>query len=272
MQDTILKVQNLNIYSKIKDRHLVRGINFEVKKGQCLGIIGESGSGKSITMKAVMGLLDRSFDVSGSVILNGRDLLKESRESVRKMRGKNITMILQNPMVCFDSLYRMEYQIKETLAEHTDLSDKEIYQKSIEILQKMKIDKPVEVLKKYPHQLSGGMLQRIMIGIAVALKPDIIIADEPTTAIDSITRYAIMNELKAMKQNNTTMIFITHDLSMAAYISDELIVLKDGRVLDRGSVKDIMKHPKDDYTKDLVENKNLLMGRFKKYMKGSKVD
>ncbi len=272
MSNIILQVKDLNVYSKLKNNNLIKDVSFNVEKGQCLGILGESGSGKSITMKAVMGLLGNGFEVSGSIILNGRDLIKESKESVRKMRGKNITMILQNPMVCFDSLYRIEYQIKETLKEHTDWDGKTIYRKSIEILEKMKIKDPEEVLKKYPHQLSGGMLQRIMIGIALSLNPDIIIADEPTTAIDSITKYAVMNEFKSLKQNKTTMIFITHDLSMAAFISDKILVMKDGRVMDSGTVFDIMEHPKDLYTKELIKNKMLLMDRYKKAVEGKIID
>ena len=188
-------------------------MNFEVQKGECLGILGESGSGKSMSVKAMLGLLDKNFSVSGHAWFAGKDLLRENGEFLRKIRGSQIAVVLQNPMTCFDPLYRIGNQIGETFATHTDWKAEEIQERSIEILSRMRIRNPEEVLQKYPHQLSGGMLQRIMIGIAMALKPALLIADEPTTAIDSITQYEILEEfVRIKKEHDTAMIFITHDL------------------------------------------------------------
>lgn len=231
-------------------------------------MLGESGSGKSITMKGIMGLLDSDFDINGSANLKGKDLLKENTENLRRIRGNELTMILQNPMTCFDSLYRIDYQMAETFLAHTNFTKKDIYEKSIEILEKMKINEPKEVLKKYPHQLSGGMLQRIMIGIALTLSPKILIADEPTTAIDAITQFEIMQEFKKLKNNQTTMIFITHDLGVASMIADKIIVMNDGKIVDRGAFSEILKSPKDEYTKLLIEKRLSVMNVYKKTLGG----
>ena len=262
----IIDVKNLGVVFKgrKKDSQIIDDISFSVKKGECLCILGESGSGKSMTMKAVMGLLDSNFKITGEAHLQEKNLLTASKEELRQMRGKNMTMILQNPMVCFDSLYRIDYQINETLQEHTDWSKEEIHKKSIEILEKMQIRQPQEVLKKYPHQLSGGMLQRIMIGIAIALDPKILIADEPTTAIDSITQFEIMKEFERLKQQGVTMIFITHDLGVASMIADKIIVMNKGEIVDRGTFEEIKKNQKDEYTKHLVSQKMRVMEAYKK--------
>ncbi len=264
----VIDVKNLNVSFKTKrnETKIVQDVSFNVKKGECLCILGESGSGKSMTMKAIMGLLDSNFEIQGQAFLEDKDLIKLPQEELRKMRGKNMTMILQNPMVCFDSLYRIDYQMHETFKEHTNLSDEEIYTKSIEILEKMKIESPKEVLRKYPHQLSGGMLQRIMIGIAIALDPQILIADEPTTAIDSITQYEIMQEFLRLKKQNVTMIFITHDLGIASMIADKVIVMNKGKVVDVGTFEQIKSNPKDEYTKHLVNQKMRVMNSYKKIL------
>lgn len=264
----ILNIKNLNVTYKGKKNtsHIVKDISFTVKKGECLVILGESGSGKSMTMKAIMGLLDKNFDISGSAYLEDINLLTQSKEALRKIRGKDMTMILQNPMVCFDSLYRIDYQIKETLKSHTDLSDNDIYKLSIDSLNKMMIHNPEEVLKKYPHQLSGGMLQRIMIAIALMLSPKILIADEPTTAIDAITQFEVMKEFQKLKEEKTTMVFITHDLGIASMIADKVIVLNKGEIVDMGSFNDIISNPKDPYTKLLVEKRQIVMNSYKKIM------
>lgn len=261
----LLEIQNLNVvfHGKKKDSEVVSDVSLSVEKGKCLCIVGESGSGKTMTMKAAMGLLDHNFTIKGSAHLYGVNLIKASKETLRKMRGKNMTMVMQNPMVCFDRLYRIESQMKETFQEHTDWNKSEIRAKSIEILEKMQIANPAEVLRKYPHQLSGGMLQRIMIGIAIAMNPDILIADEPTTAIDSITQYEIMKEFIRLKDMGITMIFITHDLGVASMIADDVIVMNKGRVVDKGTFDEIKNNPKDDYTKALVEQKLAVLRAFK---------
>lgn len=270
----ILEVKDLNVVFRGKKSNveIIKNVSFDVKKGECICIVGESGSGKSMTMKAIMGLLDHNFTIKGDAKLGETDLLRSSKDTLRKIRGKNMTMILQNPMVCFDSLYRIEYQMRETFAEHTTWSKKEIYEKSVEILQKMQIRNPEEVLKKYPHQLSGGMLQRIMIGIALALNPEILIADEPTTAIDSITQYEIMQEFLRLKAQGVTIILITHDLGVASVISDKVLVMNKGEIVDSGTFEQIKNDAKDEYTKALVAQKVAVMAAYNQKLGGIRVD
>ncbi len=268
---TILKIEDLNVHfkGKFKTSHIVQGVSFSLEQGECIAIVGESGSGKTMTMKALMGLLDHNFTITGKAHLKNIDLLNASKEELRKIRGKQMTMILQNPMVCFDGLYRIGYQMAETFEAHTNWSKKEIYERSVDILKKMQIKEPEEVLKKYPHQLSGGMLQRIMISIALALNPDILIADEPTTAIDSITQYEIMKEFQRLKAQGITMIFITHDLAVASMISDKVLVMNKGKIVDTGTFEEIRNNPKDDYTKCLVEQKIAVTNAFKLSLQGA---
>ncbi len=267
----ILKVENLNVtlHHRRASKKLVENVSFEVRPGECLGILGESGSGKSMTVKSVLGLLDKNFQVSGSAIFDGQDLLKESKEELRRLRGSRITMVLQNPMTCFDPLYRIGNQMAETFAIHTSWNAQEIRTHSLEILEQMRIRNGEEVLEKYPHQLSGGMLQRIMIGIAMALQPELLIADEPTTAIDAITQYEILEEfIRIKKQKNTAMLFITHDLGAISRVADRILVMNSGHVVDSGSFDHILKHADDPYTRMLVEKRSAVMHRYRQILHG----
>lgn len=267
----ILKVENLNVTLRHRrvSKKLVEDVSFEVHPGECLGILGESGSGKSMTVKSVLGLLDKNFQVSGSAIFDGQDLLKETKEELRRLRGSRITMVLQNPMTCFDPLYRIGNQMAETFATHTSWNAQEIRTHSLEILEQMRIRNGEEVLEKYPHQLSGGMLQRIMIGIAMALQPELLIADEPTTAIDAITQYEILEEfIRIKKQKNTAMLFITHDLGAISRVADRILVMNSGHVVDSGSFDHILKHADDPYTRMLVEKRSAVMQRYRQILHG----
>lgn len=267
----ILKVESLNVklHHRRASKKLVEDVSFEVRPGECLGILGESGSGKSMTVKSVLGLLDKNFQVSGSAIFDGQDLLKESKEELRRLRGSRITMVLQNPMTCFDPLYRIGNQMAETFATHTSWNAQEIRTRSLEILEQMRIRNGEEVLEKYPHQLSGGMLQRIMIGIAMALQPELLIADEPTTAIDAITQYEILEEfIRIKKQKNTAMLFITHDLGAISRVADRILVMNSGHVVDSGSFDHILKHADDPYTRMLVEKRSAVMHRYHQILHG----
>lgn len=267
----ILKVENLNVTLQHRrvSKKLVEDVSFEVRPGKCLGILGESGSGKSMTVKSVLGLLDKNFQVSGSAIFDGQDLLKETKEELRRLRGSRITMVLQNPMTCFDPLYRIGNQMAETFATHTSWNAQEIRSRCLEILDQMRIRNGEEVLEKYPHQLSGGMLQRIMIGIAMALQPELLIADEPTTAIDAITQYEILEEfIRIKKQKNTAMLFITHDLGAISKVADRILVMNSGHVVDSGSFDHILKHADDPYTRMLVEKRSAVMHRYRQILQG----
>lgn len=262
----ILQVSDLNVTLKQRNKEiaLLQSVHFSVNEGECLGILGESGSGKSMTTRAIMGLLDKNFKVTGSALYEGGNLIGESKEALRRIRGKKIGMVLQSPMTCFDPLYRIDYQMKETFKAHTKDSDEIIQTKCMQTLNKMQIREPEEVLRKYPHQLSGGMLQRIMIGLAMAMEPDLLIADEPTTALDSITQYAVMEEFKRIKkETRTAMIFITHDIGAISRIADRILVLNKGKVVDEGDFSHIMNHAQDPYTRLLIEKRAEVMKRYR---------
>ena len=265
----ILKVENLNVtltYRKTSKK-LVKNVNFEVHPGECLGILGESGSGKSMTVKSILGLLDKNFHVSGSAVFDGHDLLKESKEELRRLRGSRITMVLQNPMTCFDPLYRIGNQMSETFATHTTWNAQEIRSHCLKILNQMQILNGEEVLQKYPHQLSGGMLQRIMIGIAMALQPELLIADEPTTAIDAITQYEILEEfIRIKKSKNTAMLFITHDLGAISKVADRILVMNSGHIVDSGDFEHIRTHAQDPYTRLLIEKRSAVMHHYREVL------
>lgn len=269
----VLELDNLRVTLRQHRRseELVKGVSFSVKPGECLGILGESGSGKSMSLKAAMGLLDKGFQVSGNARFQGEELLGKSAEELRRLRGGKVGIILQNPMTCFDPLYRIGSQIAETFSAHNNWSSAEILQRSLEMLEKMRIRNPEEVLEKYPHQLSGGMLQRIMIGIATSMQPALLIADEPTTAIDAITQFEILDELLRIKQQHqTAMVFISHDLNAISRVADQIVVLNQGRVVDRGDFHHILHHATDPYTKLLVEKRAAVMRRYHNILAGRK--
>ena len=270
----VLKVENLNVtltYRKASKK-LVEDVSFEVHPGECLGILGESGSGKSMTVKSILGLLDKNFQVSGSAVFDGHDLLKESKEELRRLRGGRITMVLQNPMTCFDPLYRIGNQMAETFAAHTAWNAQEIRTCCLKILDQMQILNGEEVLEKYPHQLSGGMLQRIMIGIAMALQPELLIADEPTTAIDAVTQYEIQEEFVRIKKNkNTAMLFITHDLGAISKVADRILVMNSGQIVDSGDFEHIRNHANDPYTRLLIEKRSAVMCHYRDILHGKEI-
>lgn len=259
----------VSLRSKKQNMDLVKGVSFSVKQGECLGILGESGSGKSMSIKAAMGLLDKNFAVSGSAKFQGEELIGKCAEELRRLRGGQIGIVLQNPMTSFDPLYRIGSQIAETFATHQKWDAREIKEKSIEMLYKMQIRNPEEALEKYPHQLSGGMLQRIMIGIAMSMKPSLLIADEPTTAIDAITQFDILNEFAAIKQKHkTAMIFISHDLNAVSRIADKIVVLNQGTVVDQGDFHHILHQAADPYTRLLIEKRTDVMRKYRRALEG----
>lgn len=259
----------VSLRGKKRNTDLVKGVSFSVKQGECLGILGESGSGKSMSIKAAMGLLDKNFVVSGSAKFQGDELVGKNAEQLRRLRGGQVGIVLQNPMTCFDPLYRIGNQIAETFAAHQKWDDGEIKERSIEMLDKMQIRNPEEALEKYPHQLSGGMLQRIMIGIAMSMEPSLLIADEPTTAIDAITQFDILNEFAVIKQKHkTAMIFISHDLNAVSQIADKIVVLNQGTVVDQGDFHHIIHHAADPYTRRLIEKRTDVMRKYRQALEG----
>ncbi len=265
-----IKVEDLcvDLVTRRQKKRIVDHVEFEVYPGECLGILGESGSGKSMSLKAVLGLLDKNFQVSGQAVFDDKNLIGAPGEELRKLRGNQIGMVLQNPMTCFDPLYRIGSQMAETFAMHTDWNGEKIRSVSLEVLDQMRIHDGAEVLEKYPHQLSGGMLQRIMIGIAMALSPELLIADEPTTAIDAITQYEILEEFERIKrEKKMAMIFITHDLGAISKVADRIMVMNSGRIVDQGDFHHILHHAKDPYTRLLVEKRMAVMDRYRDILK-----
>lgn len=272
--NTVLETKNLQVYltERKEEKQLVKNVSFSVVQGECLGILGESGSGKSMTVKAILGLLDRNFRISGQALFEGKDLLMECKESLRRVRGNQISMILQNPMTCFDPLFRIENQMRETFEVHTDWDRETIRKNSLKILERMKIQEPEEVLKKYPHQLSGGMLQRIMIGIAMLLQPKLLIADEPTTAIDSVTQYEVLEEFLRIRQEvGTAMIFISHDLGAISKVADRILVMNQGKIVDQGNFSHILHDASDEYTRLLVEKRMAVMKKYREMVSGGAI-
>lgn len=267
----ILEVKNLNIFFKDKnqDVQILKNISFKVEKNQCLGILGESGSGKSMLWKSIMGLLDDNFRIEGQVDFKGISLLDMNKEEKRLIRGNQITIIMQNPMTAFDPLFTLGDQILETFLVHTKKSKKEAKELTFDILERMNIQNINEVLEKYPHELSGGTIQRIMICLAIALSPALVIADEPTTAIDSLNQVEVIKELKNLRVKlDLSMIFITHDLHVLSQIADEIIVMKDGQIVEKGSKEEIINNPKNEHSKFLVSTRMKLFKKFEECTRG----
>lgn len=276
MSQNILTVKNLNLSYRGQDnipQKILAELSFGLKKNQCLGIVGESGSGKSMTAKAILGLLDKNFSVKGDVIFNNVHLLKANKRKIRKIRASEISMILQNPMTAFDPLFSIGAQMIETFTKNLKTSKKEAKKISIKALNEMQITDTKNVLKKYPHQLSGGMLQRVMIGISLSLNPEIIIADEPTTAVDAINVGEIMRAFKNIKENfNCSLIFISHDLGVVSQIADNVLIMKEGRIVEKGETEKILNNPENRHTKYLVERRNELLDKFYQVVGGLKIN
>ena len=254
--EPLLSVRNLQVSfaSEAGTVHAVRNMNFDLYRGKTIGIVGESGSGKSVTSLAVMGLLDKNASVKGSVVYKGEELLTKSDAEMSKIRGKNIAMVFQDPLSALTPVFSIGDQLKEALVIHNpDMTEDQIRERSIELLNLVGITKPAERLKSFPHEFSGGMRQRVMIAMAIANNPDIIIADEPTTALDVTIQAQVLDVLKkAQRETGAAMIFITHDLGVIAGVADEVIVMYAGHLVEHNSVEEIFANPTQPYTIGLL--------------------
>ena len=269
----ILELEHVVVKDPRSNEVIVHGSSFVVSKNKCLSIVGESGSGKSMTTKAILGLTNPWLKISGSAKYKGKNLIGLKQSELRKIRGKNICMIPQDAMTSFDPLYTIGYQMIETFVENLGISKEESKKLAIESLDKMLINNPEEVIKKYPHQLSGGMLQRCMIAIAIAMKPDIIIADEPTTALDSINQREVVEEFKRLRDvTGTSLIFISHDLGVVQSLADDILVMKNGECVEYGTAKKIFENPQHEYTKYLIDTRVSLTESFIKAMEKGDTD
>ncbi len=257
---SILEVKNLKTSFEINDEKVlaVNDVSFELKSGEVLGIIGESGSGKSVTALSIMNLLPKYKGKieSGSIIFNNKDITKLNDKEMCKIRGKDISIIFQEPMTALNPILTIEKQIGEILITHNICSKKNIYKKINDVLLSLKIPNPKEFMKKYPFQISGGMLQRVVIAIAIICNPKIIIADEPTTALDVTTQAEILNLLKKIiKDIYTSIILITHDLGVIAEMATKVLVMYRGKIVESCPVLEFFDNPKHPYSKGLINSR-----------------
>lgn len=265
----ILEVNNLKIWDSSNDRVIVPNSSFHVKQGSCLAIVGESGSGKSVTCKAIMRLNKAGIRQSGDILLRGENLMELSEQEMRKKRGKQLCMILQNGMRAFDPSCVVGVHLKETLVEHFGWSRDEITTKMKYAMESVMLKDPIEVMNKYPHQLSGGTLQRVMIALAIVLEPDILIADEPTTALDTISQFEVIEQFLQLRDRmGCSMIFISHDLGIVKLMADEVLVMKEGEIVENGTTQAIFSEPQHTYTRYLLSTKQAMNQHFKRVMGG----
>lgn len=249
----LLEVRNLKIKFNNNENYTIDDIDLDVKNGEIISLVGESGSGKSLTSLAIMKLISANAHIEGNIKFEGRDLLDLNEKDMCDIRGKEISMIFQEPMIALNPLFNVEYQIGEVIKEHTNLKKAERRNIIIDLLEKVKIKNPNDVLKKYPHELSGGMRQRIMIAMAIALKPKLLIADEPTTALDVTVQKEILKLIKDIsKEYNMSVIFITHDLDVVAEIADKVYVMYLGKIVEEADVYEFFDNQKHPYSKGLL--------------------
>lgn len=253
MAENILTVENLNIaYQGVP---AVMDVNFTLERGKVLTIVGESRSGKTTVIRALMGLLPVGGEVTdGSMIFNGHDLRNLSKAEWRSLRGKDMAMIFQDSGSALDPIVRIGKQFRELFKSHIEIDNDECDRRAIELLEAVSLPNGADILRRYPHELSGGQRQRVGIAMALALDPKLLIGDEPTSALDVTTQsQVVMQMLDLAKEHNSAIVMVTHNLGVAAYMSDYIIVMKKGRVVDAGTPKDILENPSNEYTKQLKE-------------------
>lgn len=258
-KNNILEIKNLAIDFRLKHTtiHPVSNVNLSVKRGEIRAIVGESGSGKSVTSMAILKLLPELTTVykSGEILFEDQDLLKLSEKELLKIRGNKISMIFQDPMTSLNPFLRISTQLEETIILHQRLGKKEAKEKAIEMLKTVGVVNAEERIKHFPHQFSGGMRQRVMIAMALSCHPSLLIADEPTTALDVTIQEQILLLIKNLsKKFNTSTIFITHDLAVVAEICDTVSVMYQGKIVEEGTVEEIFNNPKHPYTIGLLKS------------------
>ena len=256
--DKLLEVKDLHVSFKTYAGEVkaVRGIDFEVGKGECVGIVGESGCGKSVTSQSIMQLLKTppAMYKQGQIIFEGEDLLQKKEKEMRAIRGNSISMIFQDPMTTLNPTQKIGTQIMEVLMEHKKMSKKEAYAEAENMLKLVAMSEPHKRMEQYPHEFSGGMRQRAMIAIALACSPKLIIADEPTTALDVTVQAQILELLQDVQRKvGMSIMLITHDLGVVAKMCDRVVVMYAGQIVEQGTVEEIFKNPTHPYTKGLLK-------------------
>ncbi|MEK4093666.1 MULTISPECIES: ABC transporter ATP-binding protein [unclassified Viridibacillus] len=257
--EKILEVKNLELsfHTFAGEVKAIRGVNFDLKKGETLAIVGESGSGKSVTTKAIMRLLPESSSEfkNGQILFNGKDLTKLTDKEMQKIRGKDISMIFQDPMTSLNPTMTIGKQIMEPILKHQNVAKSEARKIAIDLLKLVGMPQPEQRMKQYPHQFSGGQRQRIVIAIALACNPKVLIADEPTTALDVTIQAQILELMKDLqKKIDTSIIFITHDLGVVANVADRVAVMYSGKIVEIGTVDEIFYNPQHPYTWGLLSS------------------
>lgn len=267
-KEPLLKIDSLSIsfISNKQVKEVIHSVSYELNKNEIVGIVGESGSGKSVSSLAIVGLLPKRVSQisSGEIRFNGQDLTQISPKEFQAIRGNDIAMIFQEPMSSLNPSMRCGDQVLEIILEHTSLSKTKAKSEVITLFEKVKLPTPEKTYKKYPHEISGGQKQRVMIAMAIACKPKILIADEPTTALDVTVQKEIIELLKTLQEDNEmSIIFISHDLSLVSEIADRILVMYQGEIVEQGITQDIFKHPKHNYTQALISSKPSLDIRLK---------
>ena len=255
-KEILLNVKNLCVRTLENSKHqnLIDGVSFDIKKNEIVGLIGESGSGKSLTSLSILGLLEKNkFNISGEIIFNGNNLLDLDNNAMMEIRGSEISMIFQEPMSALNPTMKIGKQIFEVFKAHKNLSFKNTTERIKKLIKKVRLDNVENLLDKYPHQISGGQKQRVMIVMALSCNPQLLIADEPTTALDVTIQKEIIEILKNLqKSEKLSILFISHDLRLVSNISDKILIMKNGKIIEEGSNKNIINYPKENYTKALL--------------------
>lgn len=258
MSENILSVQNLHTsFTTGKgDVHAVNGVSFDLDKGKILGIVGESGSGKSVTAYSIMRILESNGSITeGKVLYRGEDITQYTEKQMREFRGKCCSIIFQDPMTSLNPVFTIGSQLREAIELHTSRKGKEAEARAVEMLSLVGVNEPEKRVKQYPFELSGGMRQRVMIAMALSCEPDVLIADEPTTALDVTIQAQILELMQELqKKLGMAIIMVTHDLGVIADMCDEIIVMYGGRVCERGTAEDIFYRPRHEYTKGLLRS------------------
>ncbi|HFR4156981.1 MULTISPECIES: ABC transporter ATP-binding protein [Bacillus cereus group] len=268
MSKAVIELKDLQTHFQTEEGTVkaVNHVSFSVREGETVCVVGESGCGKSVTALSVMGLIAESGSVvGGDILYEGKSLLGMKEKELRSLRGNDIAMIFQEPMTSLNPVFTVGEQIVETLREHELLSKNEAYKKAIELIRKVGIARADEIVHSYPHELSGGMLQRIMIAVALSCNPKLLIADEPTTALDVTIQAQILDLLRQVKEEfKTSILLITHDLGVVAEMADYVVVMYGGKVIEEAPVLEIFQNPKHPYTKGLLKSKPVMGKRIDK--------
>ena len=250
----MLEIRDLHVKFHVRSREAVAGVSLTIQDGEILGLVGESGSGKSVTAMSVAGLLPRrQCDYSGQVLLDGVDLLHAPRAELRKVQGKDIGVVFQEPQSCMDPLMKIGSQVEEVLCLHTHMDRAERRKLALEALAAVELPDPEAVYEKYPHQLSGGMCQRAMIAAAIVARPKLLLLDEPTTALDVTIQAQILELLKKLNQETgMSILFISHNLAVVRKLCARVAVMQRGVLVEEGDTDQVFLHPREDYTKRLI--------------------